>query len=377
MIYLIVQRFDPSRHTPFRLFLAPTFQAALAAVLAFLIVILLGPRVIRWLRLQKIGDVGDYDKLRMNNPNDPKAGTPTMGGLLIVAAIVATMLLLADLRNFYVQMALICVVYLAAVGAADDWLKLTVGRRSGSRQGLTSIEKLLFQLGLSVLLAYWTYHYGYGGHASPPELYIPFFKNVHIPLGVLTFIVLGTLMMTGTSNAVNLSDGLDGLASGLMAIVAFTFLVLALIVGDSTWSHLLLIPHLDRTDQMAVIAGAIAGACLGFLWYNCHPASVFMGDTGSLAMGGLIGYVALVIRQELLLVLVGGVFVVEALSVLIQVGYFKYSRRRFGEGRRIFRRAPIHDHFKLGGWTETQIVVRFWLVGAMLAALALATIKIR
>lgn len=377
MIYLIVQRFDPNKLTPFRLFLAPTFQAAMAAVLAFFIVIVLGPRVIRWLRAQKIGDAGSQEAIERGETANPKEGTPTMGGLLIVSAIAASMLLLADLRNFYVQMATICLVYLAAVGAADDWLKLTVGRRSGSRQGLTSMEKLLFQLGLSVLLAYWTYHYGYGGHQSPPELYVPFFKEVRIPLGVFAFIVLGTLMMTGTSNAVNLSDGMDGLASGLMAIVAFAFCVLALIVGDRSWSHLLLIPHLERTDQMAVIAGAMTGACLGFLWYNCHPASVFMGDTGSLAMGGLMGYIALVIRQELLLVLVGGVFVMEAMSVLIQVSYFKYSRRRYGEGRRIFLRAPIHHHFQRKGWSETQTVVRFWLIGAMLAALALATIKVR
>ena len=184
-------------------------------------------------------------------------------------------------------------------------------------------------------------------------------------------------MIVGSSNAVNLTDGLDGLAAGCMAIVGFTFLVLTLIISDAQLATYLLFDPIRQVGQMAVFCGAIVGACLGFLWFNCHPARVFMGDTGSLALGGLIGYVALVIRQELALVLVGGIFVAEALSVLIQIGYFKYTRKRYGVGRRVFLMAPLHHHFQKKGWSETQVVVRFWLIGAMLAALTLATVKLR
>jgi phospho-N-acetylmuramoyl-pentapeptide-transferase len=269
---------------------------------------------------------------------------------------------------------LLCLLWLGAVGAADDWLKLTVGRRSGNRQGLTSREKLLFQIGLGVILAWFTFNYD--RHAAH-WLYFPFFKTASVPLSLWTFVLISTVVMTGSSNAVNLTDGLDGLAAGCMAIVSFAFCILALLVGTYAWATELLLPYVQATDQMAVIAGAMAGACLGFLWFNCNPAAVFMGDTGSLALGGLIGYIAIVIRQELVLFLVGGIFVIEAVSVILQVSYFKYSRRKYGEGRRIFLMSPLHHHFQRKGWTETQVVVRFWLVGAMLAAMALATVKLR
>jgi phospho-N-acetylmuramoyl-pentapeptide-transferase len=208
-------------------------------------------------------------------------------------------------------------------------------------------------------------------------LTVPFFKFVHPTLGLVPFVIIGTLVMTGSSNAVNLTDGLDGLAAGTMAITSFTLMVFALIVGTAPLASYLLLPHIEASGQMAVLAGATMGACLGFLWFNCSPAQVFMGDTGSLALGGLIGYIAIVIRQELILLIVGGIFVAEALSVVLQVGYFKYSRRRYGAGRRILLMAPLHHHLQRKGWTETQVVVRFWLLSAMLAALALATIKLR
>ena len=299
-----------------------------------------------------------------------------MGGVIIISAITLTTVLLADLANFYVQMALICLLWLGSVGAADDWLKLTVGRRSGNRQGLTSVEKLLFQFGLGIVLCVFTYNHG----RNVPEthtLYFPFFKDAHLSLSLGMFIFFGTVCMTGFSNAVNLTDGLDGLAAGCMGLVSFSFCALALCVGVKEWADYLRFPHIEASGQMAVVTGAILGACLGFLWFNCNPARVFMGDTGSLAMGGLIGYVAIVIRQELMLVLVGGVFVLEALSVMLQVGYFKYTKRRFGEGRRILLMAPLHHHFQRKGWTETQVVTRFWLIGAMLATMALATVKMR
>ena len=380
MIYLLVQYFEDwleSHGLGFlRVFNAPTFQSAAALVLSFLIVIVFGGRVIEWLRRQKLGDLATFDQAEMDKLMASKKGTPTMGGLLIIAAIVLTTLLLADLENFYVRMALICVVWLGAVGATDDWLKLTAGRRAGSRQGLTSKEKLLFQVGLSLLLAYFTYRHG-EEIPQATRLYFPFFKDVYIPLSLIAYLVIAMLVMTGSSNAVNLTDGLDGLASGTMAIVSFVFLVLALVVGIPQLANYLLVPYIRASGQMAVISGAMMGACLGFLWFNCHPAKVFMGDTGSLALGGLIGYVAIVIRHELVLVLAGGIFVMEAVSVMLQVSYFKYTRKRFGEGRRIFLMTPIHHHFQKKGWAETQVVVRFWLIGAMLAAMSLATIKLR
>jgi phospho-N-acetylmuramoyl-pentapeptide-transferase len=365
-----------------RVFTFVQFQAPVAVCLSFFICIFTGPRFIGWLRYQKIGDRPEFDQADVNRLMAGKKDTPTMGGLMIITAIAVTTLLLADVRyNFYVQMALVCLVWLGAVGATDDWLKLTAARRGGGRQGLTSIEKIAFQIGLGVILSYFTFHYG--RQLEPNHtLYFPFLKDLQIPLGLATFIVVGTIVITGTSNAVNLTDGLDGLAAGCMAIVSFTFLVLILIIGtmppynDRVLNRLLL-PFINHSDQMAVLAGAMGGACLGFLWFNCNPAQVFMGDTGSLAMGGLIGYIAIVIRQELMLFIVGGIFVLEALSVMMQVSYFKYTRRKFGEGRRILLMAPLHHHFQRKGWTETQVVTRFWLVGAMLAAMALATVKLR
>jgi len=380
MIYLLVDHnlkwLEAHGFGFLRVFTFPSFQVVAAIVLGFVICVVAGPRLIEWLRRQKIGDSPEFDQADINRLMEGKKGTPTMGGVLIISAIAFTTLLLANLRNFYVEMALVCLVWLGAVGATDDWLKLTASRRSGSRQGLTGLEKLLFQIGLSVILAYWTFYYGI--HAPETHtLFFPFLKKTGIRLGLGTFILLGTLVMSGSSNAVNLTDGLDGLASGCMAICSFTFCVLSLIVGTLAWSSQLLLPFIPAADQMAVIAGAMMGACLGFLWFNCNPARVFMGDTGSLALGGLIGYIAIVIRQELVLFLVGGIFVIEALSVILQVSWFKYTRRRFGEGRRIFLMSPLHHHFQKKGWTETQVVVRFWLIGAMLAAMALATVKLR
>jgi len=380
MIFLLVEHFLKWLETHglgfLRVFTFPTFQVVAAILTSFVLCVSVGPRLIEWLRRQKIGDSPEFDQAELNKMMEGKKGTPTMGGVLIICAIALTTLFLGNLRNFYVDMALVCLVWLGAVGATDDWLKLTAAWRTGSRQGLTTLEKLMFQIGLGVILAYFTFYYG----VNTPEthtLFFPFAKKWGIHLGLGAFIVAATVVMTGSSNAVNLTDGLDGLAAGCMAICSFTFCVLALIVGTLSWSSQLLLPFIPAADQMAVIAGAMMGACLGFLWFNCNPARVFMGDTGSLALGGLIGYIAIVIRQELVLFLVGGIFVIEALSVILQVSYFKYSRRRFGEGRRIFLMSPLHHHFQRKGWTETQVVVRFWLVGAMLAAMALATVKLR
>jgi phospho-N-acetylmuramoyl-pentapeptide-transferase len=359
-----------------RVFTFVTFQATVAILLSFLFCLLLGPRVIEWLRRNKVGDLSKFDQAEMDKKMAGKSGTPTMGGVLIIASILITTLLLADLRNFYVQMGMVALLGLGAIGAIDDWLKLTAGRRAGSRQGLEGPEKLIGQIGLAAILSYFTFRHGAQNDVAH-QLFLPFIKQPVLTMGLALFLVLGIVTITGFSNAVNLSDGLDGLASGCMAIVSFVFLLLALLGGIPQLGHFLYLPVVPTSDQMAVIAGAMMGACLGFLWFNCSPARVFMGDTGSLALGGLIAYIAIVIRHEFTLVLVGGVFVAEAVSVIIQRYYFKYTRMRYGEGVRFFLMAPIHHHFQRKGWTETQVVVRFWLIGAMLAAMAIATVKLR
>ena len=357
------------------------FRAAVAIMISFLIVLLTGNRVIRWLLKQKVGDRPEFHNATLNELTKHKGNTPTMGGIVIIGAIVITVLLLADMNNFYVRMALFCMVYLAGLGAVDDWLKLTAARRTpGSRDGLMAWEKMLFQVGLGILLAvfiYWHPERQVGGGAADTtefahRLNWPFFPT-SIVLSWWLFAILTVVVITGSSNAVNLTDGMDGLAAGCMAIVSFAFLALAYVTGDKRWAiDVLHFNWVQYTAELAVVCGAITGACLGFLWYNCNPAQVFMGDTGSLALGGVIGYVAIVIRQEPMLLLVGGIFVVEATSVMMQVSYFRMTG-----GKRIFLCSPIHHHFHLKGWSEQQVVVRFWLISALCAAFGLAMVKLR
>ncbi len=380
MLYFLAREIFGGRHYAYENTL---FRGTCAAMLCFVLTLLFAPRVIRQLIKWKLGDRPEFDHASLNELTRDKSNVPTMGGLMILASIGLATLLLADLGNFYIQMGMVCMVWLGAVGAVDDWLKLTAGRRAGLRDGLKMYEKLLFQLGLGVVLGFYVYKFGRGNYAvlsslvEPGEvpayriLSVPFYK-AGLQLGTLGFMFVTVLVMTGTSNAVNLTDGMDGLASGCVAMCALAFLILTYIVGTPALADKLLLPHIPQSGELVIVCGAILGSCLGFLWYNCHPARVFMGDTGSLPLGGLIGYVAVVTRQELMLLIAGGVFVIEAISVMTQVGYYKWSG-----GRRLLRCAPIHHHFHLGGWTEPQTVVRFWLVAAMFAGFALATIKLR
>lgn len=353
-----------------------------AAVVSFLTVLLLGPPMIRFLIKRKIGERPEFDHADLNQLTRHKSNTPTMGGILIVIAVFVSILLFANTYNNYVRMALFALVWLGLLGGIDDWMKLraSAGQSSG-REGLRMWEKLVFQVGLAVMLAVSTYAYGrestVEGVNPAHSLYLPF-RGDPIPLGLLAYAIVTVLTMVGSSNAVNLTDGMDGLAAGCVMIVAVVLLLVSEIVGVRAWARFFHLPLVAGSVEMTVVCAAMLGACLGFLWYNAHPAQVFMGDTGSLPLGGLIGYIAVVTRQELLLVIAGGVFVMEAGSVLLQVGYFKLTRRSGGvQGRRLFRCAPLHHHFHLGGWAESKVVVRFWLLGIIFAALALATLKLR
>ena len=362
------------------------FRALAATGLAFLIVLLLGPRTIAALTKMKIGDTGLTDAEALRAAARSKASTPTMGGVLIAAAIGVAVLLLGDVREFYVSTSLVVLVWLAALGGVDDWLKLTASRRGlASRQGLLAWEKLIFQLGLGLLVGFFAFQHGDTPGPGPDlahVLNLPFQKTYLKPgvqvnpsliyFGQAVFILIAVLMVTGMSNAVNISDGMDGLAAGITVAVGAGLVLLTIVAGSQALAQRLLVPYVEGTGELSVVAGAMVGACLGFLWWNCSPAQVFMGDTGSLCLGGLIGYLAVMIRQELVVLLMCGVFLVEIGSVVLQVGYFKASG-----GKRIFRCAPFHHHLHLGAWTEQQVVVRFWIVSVLLVVLALASIKVR
>ncbi len=385
MLYLIFERlrewiYEHSLGGPLGLLDQLEFRALAAAGLAFALVLLLGRRVITLLMRLKIGDSGLSDAESLRRISSSKANTPTMGGVLIAGAIFASTFMLADLSERWVQLGLVVLVWMAGVGAADDWLKMTAARRGGSRQGLRAWEKLVFQLGIGAIVGYFGYR---AGLDSAHVLNLPFQKTYEssltdrlgpgvVVLPMAVYIVISVLMVAGMSNAVNITDGMDGLASGISAVVALGLVVLTLIAGRQGWAQALLVPSVAGSGELAVLAGATAGACLGFLWFNCSPAQVFMGDTGSLCLGGLIGYIAVVVRQEIVVLLMSGVFLVEIASVVIQVGYFKATK-----GKRVFRCAPYHHHLHLGGWNEQQVVSRLWIVSVILLVLGLALLKVR
>lgn len=358
------------------------FRVLAAATLAFLIVLLLGPRTIAKLRAMKIGDTGVTDAVALRKHAEGKANVPTMGGVLIVGAIFASVILLADVRVAYIYMALILLVWMAAVGSVDDWLKLTAARRGDGRQGLHAWEKLVFQLGIGVLIGVFAYNRGEGEESLNHVLNLPLQSTYHggsyavserlIYLSKPFYVFITVMMIAGLSNAVNITDGMDGLASGLVVIVSIGLVVMTLIAGQEVWAQRLLLPYIVDSGELTVLIGAMIGACLGFLWWNCSPAQVFMGDTGSLSLGALIGYTSVVIRQELLVLLMCGVFLAEIGSVVMQVAYFKSTG-----GKRIFRCAPYHHHLHLGGWREQQVVSRLWIVGVILVIAALAMLKVR
>jgi phospho-N-acetylmuramoyl-pentapeptide-transferase len=345
----------------FNVFRYITFRAAYATVTALLICFVFGPRMIRWLRTIQAGHTVRAD---VPERHASKAGTPTMGGVLMVAAIVIPTLLWADLSNPYIQIALVVTVWTGAIGFLDDWLS-TVRKRN---KGLVGRYKLLGQLTFGLALG--LYLYFNPVTADGTKTAVPFFKNLYIDWEFF-YVPLVMLIITGTSNAVNLTDGLDGLASGISAFCFLAFALLAYLGGNRVFAEYLQIFYLPGSGELAIYCMSVVGAALGFLWFNTHPAQIFMGDTGSLALGGALGTVAVLLKSELLLIVIGGVFVAETLSVILQVGSFRLR------GKRIFKMAPLHHHFELRGWSETQIVVRFWIVAALLVLLGMSTLKLR
>jgi len=356
-------------HIIFNLFRYITFRAAGAAATALLITFVFGPAIIRRLRALRVGQV-----VRQEGPEShySKAGTPTMGGVLIIASAVVSTLLWAQVTNLYVIYGLLILVWTGVIGFLDDYLKV-VRRRT---EGLVGKYKLTGQglagLGLGVLLLVSPL-----GPLPAEWTALPFFSEYHLEIWRPLFVPWVMFVIAGCSNAVNLSDGLDGLAAGLSAIAAATFGVLAYIIGRVDLSSYLGLFYLPGTGELAVFCTALAGATLGFLWYNAHPADVFMGDTGSLALGGAIGAVAVMLKAEFLLVIVGGVFVAEAVSVMLQVTYFRYTLKRFGTPKRLFLMSPLHHHFEKKGWAESKIIARFWILGILCALVAMSTLKVR
>jgi phospho-N-acetylmuramoyl-pentapeptide-transferase len=346
----------------FNVFRYITFRTGLALATAFFLSLVLGP----WL-LEKLRTLQVRQSIREEGPShhQVKAGTPTMGGILMVGAFTLSTLLWADPTNAYVWTVLGVTVAFGAIGFADDYIKVRLGRNLG----LTTRQKLALQtlVGLGGALAA-------RAVAEPAThagaLALPFVKEMLLPLGLL-YLPFVALVLIGTSNAVNLTDGLDGLAVGAVAIAATTYTLFLYVAGHIHIAEYLRIAHVSGAGEVAVFTGAMVGAAMGFLWFNCHPAQVFMGDVGSLALGGGLGIVAVVAKQEILLIIVGGLFVLEALSVVIQVGSYKIR------GKRIFRMAPLHHHFELLGWSETQVVVRFWIIALVFALAGLATLKLR
>ena len=367
-----------------------TFRAVMAAVTALLIGLVAGPKVIRMLTSLKIGQpIRGYAM----QTHLSKSGTPTMGGVLILGAITISTLLWADLSNRFVWIVLAVMLGFGAIGWVDDWRKVV----NKDPEGMRSREKYFWQSVIGLLAAlYLVFSISENSNARvfelfvnwvqsgfsldlPPKagLLVPFFKEVSYPLGVLGFVILTYLVIVGSSNAVNLTDGLDGLAIMPVVMVGATLGLFAYVAGSSVFSKYLLFPHIAGAGELLIFCSAMAGAGLAFLWFNTHPAQVFMGDVGALALGAALGTVAVIVRQEIVLAVMGGIFVVEALSVMLQVTWFKYTKRRYGEGRRLFKMAPLHHHFEKSGWKETQVVVRFWIVTMLLCLLTLTTLKLR
>ena len=374
----------------FRVFNYITFRAVMATLTALGIGLIFGPWVIRRLTMMKVGQA-----VRTDGPKTHliKSGTPTMGGVLILISIAISTLLWSDLSNRFIWAVLWVTLGFGIVGWVDDYRKVVYK----NPKGMSSKEKYFWQSLIGILAAVylvfaitdssnlgivknilqWKNNEFNFYFADNLNLVVPFFKTVNYPLGILGFVILTYLVIVGSSNAVNLTDGLDGLVIMPVILVGSALGVFAYVTGNAIYAKYLIFPYIPGTGELLIFCGAIGGAGLAFLWFNTHPAQVFMGDVGALALGGALGTVAVIVRQEIVLFIMGGIFVVETLSVMIQVAWFKYTKNKYGEGRRIFRMAPLHHHFELGGWKETQVVVRFWIITIILVLVGLSSLKLR
>ena len=374
----------------FRVFQYLTFRAVMAALTALLIGLVAGPFVIRRLISLKMGQpIREYAM----QTHLAKSGTPTMGGVLILLCIAIATLLWADLSNRFIWIVLIVTLGFGAIGWADDWRKVVHKDPEGMRSrekylwqsliGLIAALYLVFSISessnLRVLGLFFNWVQSGFDVNLPPKagLLVPFVKEISYPLGVFGFVILTYLVIVGSSNAVNLTDGLDGLAIMPVVMVGSALGIFAYVTGSSVYSKYLFFPYIPGSGELLIFCAAMAGAGLAFLWFNTHPAQVFMGDVGALALGAALGTIAVIVRQEIVLAIMGGIFVVEALSVMLQVTYFKYTKKRFGAGRRILKMAPLHHHFEKSGWKETQVVVRFWIITMLLCLVGLSTLKLR
>ena len=374
----------------FRVFQYLTFRAVMAALTALLIGLIAGPFVIRRLVALKIGQpIREYAM----QTHLSKSGTPTMGGVLVLLAIAIATLLWADLSNRFVWIVMLVTLGFGAIGWADDWRKVVHKDPEGMRSrdkylwqslvGLLAALYLVFSISessnLRVLELFLSWVQSGFDVNLPPKagLLLPFFKEVSYPLGVFGFVILTYLVIVGSSNAVNLTDGLDGLAIMPVVMVGSALGVFAYVTGSAVFSRYLFLPHIPGAGELLIFCAAMAGAGLAFLWFNTHPAQVFMGDVGALALGAALGTIAVIVRQEIVLAIMGGIFVAEALSVMLQVVYFKYTKQKYGTGRRILKMAPLHHHFEKSGWKETQVVVRFWIITMLLCLVGLSTLKLR
>tara|TARA_Y100000590_G_scaffold470517_1_gene665920 strand:+ start:1406 stop:2512 length:1107 start_codon:yes stop_codon:yes gene_type:complete len=356
-------------HIVFNLFRFITFRAAGALVTSLVIAFLLGPITIRMLKQFRVGQV-----IRSEGPSThlEKAGTPTMGGVLIVSSTAITTLLWAELTNWYTILSLLTLLAMGAIGLMDDYLKVVRGRTRGLVARYKMVGQWIFGLGFGLFLLLHPI-----SPVDPNRTMLPFFSDLSLLFTPWFYVIFVAFVISGSSNAVNITDGLDGLAAGLAAISAATFGIFAYLLGRFDSANYLGLFYLPGAGELTVLALALTGGCLGFLWFNSHPAEVFMGDTGSLALGGVIGAMAILLKIEFLLVIVGSVFVVEVISVMLQVGYFRHTVRKYGIGKRIFKMAPLHHHFEELGWPESKVVVRFWIMGILSAIVAFSALKIR
>ena len=355
-----------------RLFQYLTFRAVMGAMTAMLFGWAFGPWVIKKLTELKVGQpIRSYGV----QEHLAKSGTPTMGGVLMLISISISVLLWANLANKYVWVVLFVMLAFGAIGWADDWVKVV----RKDPEGMRSRDKYMWQSAVGIAAALCLI-YIFSSEVDTEDIFslvVPFFKSVDYPFGIAGFIILTYLVIVGTSNAVNFTDGLDGLVTMPVAMVGAVLGIFAYIVGNVKFSSYLILPYVPGAGELLIICAAISGAALAFLWFNCYPAQVFMGDVGALSLGGALGCIAVIIRQEFVLAIIGGVFVAEAVSVMVQVVYFKVTKKMYGQGRRLLKMAPLHHHFEKSGWKETQVVIRFWIVTILLCLIGLSTLKLR